>query len=224
MDYLHKEGRRILLHLFFVLMALNIIWGVLFPQRPVSAMILIVASVISMLVVAAFFRNPKRFPAPDELKIIAPADGKIVVIEEVDEPEFFGDKRLMVSIFMSVKNIHVNRNPISGLVKYIKYHPGRYWVAWHPKSSEENERTSIVVGNNNIDILVRQIAGKLARRIVYYLSEGDKILQGSEFGFIKFGSRVDIFLPLDTKLNINLHQRVKGGETVIAEIVKPKNI
>ncbi len=185
-------------------------------------MILMLASVISMLVVTAFFRNPKRFPYPDENKIMAPADGKIVVIEEVEEPEFFGDKRLMVSIFMSVKNIHVNRNPISGLVKYIKYHPGRYWVAWHPKSSEENERTSIVIGNKNIDILVRQIAGKLARRIVYYLNEGDKILQGSEFGFIKFGSRVDIFLPLDTKLNIKLHQRVKGGETIIAEIDEPK--
>lgn len=151
MRYLHKEGRKIVFQLFLLLLALNIIWQMAFTGRPIASTMLMVASVVTLMVVAAFFRNPTRYPDPDDNKVIAPADGKIVVIEEVMEDEFFKDKRLMVSIFMSVKNIHVNRNPVSGQVKYIKYHPGRYWVAWHPKSSEENERTSIVISNHKLE-------------------------------------------------------------------------
>jgi phosphatidylserine decarboxylase len=143
----------------------------------------------------------------------------VVVVEEVEEPEYFQDRRLQVSVFMSIKNVHVNRNPISGQVKYFKYHPGRYLLAWHPKSSTANERTSIVIENDNeIEILVRQIAGKVARRIVSYLDEGDEVLQGSELGFIKFGSRVDLYLPLDAELQVTIGQKVKGGETVIARL------
>lgn len=170
--------------------------------------------------VTYFFRNPRRHIITDDDKIICPADGKVVVIEEVYELEYFEDKRLQVSVFMSPSNVHVNRAPIAGEVKYSKYHDGKYLVAWHPKSSTENERTSLVIDNGTIDVLVRQIAGKVARRIVYYLEEGDTIEQGADFGFIKFGSRVDLFLPLDTKINVHLGQKVKGGITVIGELGK----
>jgi phosphatidylserine decarboxylase len=168
--------------------------------------------------VTYFFRNPRRHIITDDNKIICPADGKVVVIEEVYEPEYFGDKRLQVSVFMSPSNVHVNRTPIAGEVKYAKYHEGKYLVAWHPKSSTENERTSIVLDNGSVDVLIRQIAGKVARRIVYNISEGDSVEQGVDFGFIKFGSRVDLFLPLDTKINIHLGQKVKGGITIIGEL------
>lgn len=166
--------------------------------------------------VVAFFRMPIRNMVHGEEKIIAPADGKVVVIEEVFEPEYFKEVRLQVSIFMSPINVHVNRNPVSGVVKYMKYHPGKYLVAWHPKSSTENERTSIVLGNDRADILMRQIAGALARRICFYVKEGDVVKQNEEFGFIKFGSRVDLFLPPGTKVDVKIGDVVKGGITVVA--------
>ncbi|HLU17829.1 MAG TPA: phosphatidylserine decarboxylase family protein [Edaphocola sp.] len=165
-----------------------------------------------------FFRIPSReFTQGDNL-VIAPADGKVVVIEETDENEYFKDRRIQVSIFMSPLNVHVNRSPIRGLVKYVKYHPGRYLVAWHPKSSTENERTTVVVGNNKTTLLMRQIAGALARRICYYVKEGQSIDQNAEFGFIRFGSRVDIFFPIGTKIDVTIGQHVKGGQTILAKI------
>jgi phosphatidylserine decarboxylase len=166
--------------------------------------------------VVAFFRLPFRNMIHGENKIICPADGKVVVIEETFEPEYFKDKRLQVSIFMSPINVHVNRNPVSGLIKYMKYHPGKYLVAWHPKSSTENERTTLVIGNDNGDILLRQIAGAMARRIRYYVKEGDLVQQNDEFGFIRFGSRVDVYLPIGTKVDVKIGDVVKGGVTILA--------
>ncbi|MGZ6540159.1 MAG: phosphatidylserine decarboxylase family protein, partial [Bacteroidia bacterium] len=164
-----------------------------------------------------FFRNPKRTIVINENNIIAPADGKVVVIEEVTESEYFKDKRIQISIFMSPINVHINRYPISGIVKYSKYHPGLFLVAWHPKSSTDNERTTIVVEHKNgQQILFRQIAGAMARRIVNYAKEGDNAVQGDEFGFIKFGSRVDLLLPTSIKVKVALEQKVKGRQTVIA--------
>jgi phosphatidylserine decarboxylase len=164
-----------------------------------------------------FFRLPARNFVHGEDRAIAPADGKVVVIEETFEPEYFKDKRLQVSIFMSPLNVHVNRNPISGVVNYMKYHPGKYLVAWHPKSSTENERTTVVIGNDKTEILMRQIAGALARRICYYVKEGDVVKQNDEFGFIRFGSRVDLYFPLGTKVNVKIGDVVQGGITIIAE-------
>lgn len=166
--------------------------------------------------VVAFFRIPSRNFVHGEDKIIAPADGKVVVIEETHESEYFKDKRLQISIFMSPVNVHVNRNPVSGVVKYMKYHKGKYLVAWHPKSSTENERTTLVLGNDRGDILLRQIAGAMARRIKFYVEENDIVKQNDEFGFIRFGSRVDVFLPVGTKVNVSIGDNVKGGVTVIA--------
>lgn len=169
------------------------------------------------LMILQFFRNPKRATILNQNHIIAPVDGKVVVIEEVYEPEYFKDKRLQVSIFMSPINVHVTRYIMSGIIKYSKYHPGKYLVAWHPKSSTENERTTIVVENEVFgDVLYRQIAGALAKRIVNYAVEGTQVIQGTDAGFIKFGSRIDIYLPLNTKLNVHLNQKVKGGIDIIA--------
>lgn len=165
-----------------------------------------------------FFRIPERVFKINKNKIIAPADGKVVVIEEVVETEYFKDKRLQISIFMSPLNVHVNRSPIKGTIKYAKYHPGKYLVAWHPKSSTENERTSIVVENNKIPILMRQIAGALARRICYYVKEGQEINQCEEFGFIRFGSRVDLYLPLNSQINVKIGEKVQGGVTILATL------
>jgi len=165
-----------------------------------------------------FFRIPSRTYTVGENLIVAPADGKVVVIEETEEPEYFKDKRLQVSIFMSPLNVHVNRSPIKGLIKYVKYHPGKYLVAWHPKSSTENERTTVVVGNNQVTLLMRQIAGALARRICYYVKDGQTIDQNAEFGFIRFGSRVDIYFPVGTKIDVEIGQHVKGGQTILAKI------
>lgn len=165
-----------------------------------------------------FFRIPSRVHTTGENLVVAPADGKVVVIEEVYEPEYFKDKRLQVSIFMSPINVHQNLNPISGVVKYFKYHPGKYLVAWHPKSSTLNERTSYVIGNGKVDILSRQIAGALARRIAYYVKEGDSVQQTKEFGFIRFGSRVDVFLPVGTPVNVKIGDITQGGVTVLAEL------
>ena len=165
-----------------------------------------------------FFRIPNRTFTHGENLVIAPADGKVVVIEETFEPEYFKDKRLQVSIFMSPLNVHVNRSPIAGEVKYMKYHPGKYLVAWHPKSSTENERTTVVVGNANNTLLMRQIAGALARRICYYVKEGQQLKQNEEFGFIRFGSRVDIYFPLNTQIDVKIGQIVEGDITVLAKM------
>ncbi len=165
-----------------------------------------------------FFRLPVRdFSAGTEL-IVAPADGKVVVIEETYEPEYFKDKRLQISIFMSPLNVHVNRAPIDGEVKYMKYHPGKYLVAWHPKSSTDNERTSLVIENEKLPILLRQVAGALARRICWYVKEGQQLSQNEEFGFIRFGSRVDLYLPLGTKVDVKIGEAVQGGITVLAHL------
>ncbi len=165
-----------------------------------------------------FFRIPvRKFTTGDNL-VIAPADGKVVVIEETEEPEYFKGRRLQVSIFMSPLNVHVNRSPITGKVDYVKYHPGKYLVAWHPKSSTENERTTVVVSNKNVTLLMRQIAGAMARRIRYYVKDGNTIEQNAEFGFIKFGSRVDVFFPTGTKIDVNIGDAVKGGQTILAKI------
>jgi len=176
-------------------------------------------SAVLFITVLQFFRNPRRSFSAGENLVICPADGKVVVIEETEEGEYFKDKRLQVSIFMSPVNVHINRNPISGVVKFFKYHPGKYLAAWNPKSSTENERTTTVVEHKNgTPILFRQIAGALARRIVWYVKEGDQVVQTEQFGFIKFGSRVDVFLPVGTKIDVALNDVVKGGITTLATL------
>ncbi len=176
-----------------------------------------ISTLLLLIIILQFFRNPKRTVLITENNIIAPVDGKVVVIEEVYEGEYFKDKRIQVSIFMSPINVHVTRYALSGLVKFSKYHPGKFLVAWHPKASEENERTTVVIENNTFGaVLYRQIAGALARRIVNYATEGMQVVQGEDAGFIKFGSRVDIFLPLGTKINVVLNQKAVGGKTIIA--------
>jgi phosphatidylserine decarboxylase len=189
-----------------------------FPTNPVLCWTVFGISLILFLFIISFFRIPNRVLNLDEQLVIAPADGRVVVIEETVETEYFKDKRLQVSIFMSPANVHVNRNPISGEVKLSQYHAGKYLVAWHPKSSTENERHTVVIGNGRQEILVRQIAGALARRIVNYLKAGMQVKQNEEMGFIKFGSRVDIYLPVGTKVDVALEQNVKGGQTVIARL------
>lgn len=182
-------------------------------------MLILIGTLILFFLIVQFFRNPKRNTILNEAHIVAPVDGKVVVIEEVYEKEYFKDQRLMISVFMSPINVHVTRHPVSGTVKYSKYHPGKYLVAWHPKASEENERTTVVVENKVAgEILYRQIAGALAKRIVNYAEVGEEVVQGSDSGFIKFGSRVDVFLPIGTPIDVKLNQKVKGGLTVIANI------
>lgn len=213
----HKEGFTIIRNTLTALIALNVTAWYFVGGFNWIVYLLIFASVVFSILVLQFFRNPKRNTVLNSNHIIAPADGKVVVIEEVEEHEFFKDKRIQVSIFMSPLNVHVNRYPISGAVKYAKYHPGKFLVAWHPKSSIENERTTIVVENKTTGpILFRQVAGAVARRIVMYSKAEDKAVQGKDMGFIKFGSRIDLFLPLDAKINANINDVVKGGETVIA--------
>jgi phosphatidylserine decarboxylase len=212
----HKEGHQSILITLFVVVALFL--GAEYVTSNQIIQYIIYGIALSLLVIILqFFRNPKRYTAQNENHIIAPVDGKVVVIEEVFEKEYFKDKRLQVSIFMSPINVHVTRYALSGLVKFSKYHPGKFLVAWHPKASEENERTTIVIENETFgEVLYRQIAGALAKRIVNYAKEGTQVVQGTDAGFIKFGSRVDIFLPLDTKLDIKLNDVVKGGETIVA--------
>ena len=214
----HKEGFKIIINTFLLCSALaltaeywtNNFW----IQKSVQ-----VGSLVILILVIQFFRNPKRVTTLSENHVISPVDGKVVLIEEIFEKEFFKDKRLKVSIFMSPLNVHVTRYAIGGSIAYSKYHPGKYLVAWHPKSSELNERTTVVVENETLgQILYRQIAGTLARRIVNYAKVGDKVIQGSDAGFIKFGSRVDVFLPIGTKINVQKDQIVKGGVDCIAEI------
>jgi phosphatidylserine decarboxylase len=214
MKLIHKEGYRIILTTIIILIALN--YAVSSFAIEWLNTIFLIASLIFMFLILQFFRNPVRKVEASENEVVAPADGKVVVIEEVEETEYFKDKRLQVSIFMSPINVHVNRYPINGKVQYAKYHPGKYLVAWHPKSSTENERTTVVVENDKIAVLFRQIAGALARRIVMYSKENDTAKKGGDFGFIKFGSRVDLFFPIGTKINVELDQVVKGNKTVIA--------
>jgi phosphatidylserine decarboxylase len=216
---LHREGKATI---FITLLVLGIINFPIFQFLPDMVWlqnIVMFISLVLLIIVLQFFRNPSIQVTEGEDLVISPADGKVVVIEEVEENEFFKGKRLQVSVFMSPFNVHVNRNPISGIVKYFKYHPGKYLVAWHPKSSTENERTTTVIEKSNgVQVLFRQIAGALAKRIVWYVKEGQAAKQGGEMGFIKFGSRVDIFLPLDAKVKVELNQKVKGGRTILAEI------
>ena len=180
---------------------------------------ILIGSVLLFFLVLQFFRNPKRNTEVNDVHVVAPVDGKVVVIEEVFEKEYFKDQRLMISVFMSPINVHVTRHPVGGVVKYSKYHPGKYLVAWHPKASEENERTTVVVENGVAgEVLYRQIAGALAKRIVNYAKEGEEVVQGSDSGFIKFGSRVDVFLPLGTPLEVKLNQKVRGGISLIAKV------
>ncbi|WP_458627502.1 phosphatidylserine decarboxylase family protein [Winogradskyella sp. PC D3.3] len=180
---------------------------------------LMLAVLVFFILILQFFRNPKRHTHSNTKQALSPVDGKVVVIEEVDETEVFKDRRIQVSVFMSPINVHVTRYPISGNITYSKYHPGKYLVAWHPKSSEENERTTVVVENENFGkVLYRQIAGALARRIVNYAKINTSVEQGSDSGFIKFGSRVDLFLPLDAEIKVELNQKVRGGESIIAQI------
>lgn len=212
---IHREGYLIILITTLLLGLLN--FGVhWFAGEGLLSQIIMLLSIVMYVLVVQFFRNPERFTQIDPNTIIAPADGKVVVIEEVEEPEYFKDKRRQVSIFMSPLNVHVNRNPIGGEVCYVRYYPGKYLVAWHPKSSTENERTTVVIDQGGRKVLFRQIAGALARRIIYYVKEGQQVQQGREMGFIRFGSRIDLFLPLDAKISVKLGEKTTGGETVIA--------
>lgn len=199
--------------------ALNLIFFYFFSASlPALAWIIFFLTLIMLLFLISFFRIPNRAFTLNEDVIVAPADGKVVAIEEVVEPEYFHDKRIQVSIFMSPANVHVNRNPINGEVVYNRYHKGKYLVAWHPKSSTDNERQSVVIKKGNTEILVKQIAGAMAKRIINYLQVGQQVSQTAEMGFIKFGSRVDLLLPVGTKINVALNQAVQGGVTVIATL------
>ena len=212
----HKEGFKIIL-----ITGLIVVTGILLTDHFISHFWLQKAIMILLLIlfilVLQFFRDPNRKTPINDLSVIAPADGKVVVIEEVEEKEYFNARRRQISIFMSPLNVHVTRYPVNGIVKYSKYHPGKYLVAWHPKSSEDNERTTIVLENEKAgEVMYRQIAGAVARRIVNYAKVGQQVIQGEDAGFIKFGSRIDIFVPLDYEIHVKLNQAVRGGETVIA--------
>ncbi|HUH50919.1 MAG TPA: phosphatidylserine decarboxylase family protein [Flavobacterium sp.] len=213
----HKEGAKIIMIAVVltvaVVLASDYFISLVWLQKAIQLIALFL-----LIMVLQFFRNPKRDIKRDDNIILSPVDGKVVVIEEVFEKEYFKDKRLMVSVFMSPINVHVTRYGLSGEVKYSEYHPGKYLVAWHPKASEENERTSIVIENKSFgEVLYRQVAGALAKRIVNYAKVGTKVLQGTDAGFIKFGSRVDLYLPIGTELNVKLGDKAVGGITVIAK-------
>ncbi|ULC58937.1 phosphatidylserine decarboxylase family protein [Flaviramulus sp. BrNp1-15] len=214
----HKEGHKIIFITFVIVVASFFLVDSFIDTQWLRTIIMILLLGFLILILQ-FFRNPKRKTNLNNKQVISPVDGKVVVIEEVFEKEYFKDKRLQVSVFMSPINVHVTRYPIGGNVIFSKYHPGKYLVAWHPKASEENERTTVVVENETYGkVLHRQIAGALAKRIVNYAKVNDKAVQGGESGFIKFGSRVDLFLPLDTKIKVQLNQKVRGGESIIAEL------
>ena len=213
----HKEGHTIILIFLFAVVADILLLEYILDDGLIK-IILQSVSILILLLILQFFRNPVRNTIINENHIISPVDGKVVNIEKVYEKEYFKDERLQVSIFMSPFNVHVTRYPISGKVNFSKYHPGEYLVAWHPKSSEKNERTTIVLENEVVgEILYRQIAGALARRIVNYAEVGENVTQGKDAGFIKFGSRVDLFLPVDSSLNIEINQHLRGGEDIISE-------
>lgn len=215
---IHKEGHRFIIVVLLILIVFNSLifftTGIIWLVYASSILSLVVFSLILY-----FFRNPSRELEEEHNTVFAPADGKVVVIEEVMEEEYFKDRRIQVSIFMSPLNVHVNRYPVSGTIKYFRYHEGDYLVAWHPKSSSHNERTSVVVeAKEGVELLVRQIAGAMARRIVCYAVEGEEVIQGEQMGFIKFGSRVDIFLPLDAKIKVKLNENVQGNRSIIAQL------
>ncbi|MCE7063033.1 phosphatidylserine decarboxylase family protein [Dyadobacter sp. CY343] len=216
---LHKEGYTIILITIIVLVLINLGINYLLPDGYWIPMLAIIGSIFVLLLVVQFFRVPTRVVHKSDRQIVAPCDGKVVVIEEVVETEYFNGPRRQISIFMSPLNVHINWNPVSGVVQYFKYHAGLYLVAWHPKSSTDNERTTVVIRTlEGIDILFRQIAGAAARRIRWYVKEGDKVEQSTEMGFIKFGSRVDIFVPLDAEIKVNLQDKTVGSVTVLAEL------
>jgi phosphatidylserine decarboxylase len=217
---IHKEGYTSIALCVLLIFISNALIQFYYPSAHVLKWIVYILSGALFLIILQFFRSPKFHINVNEKNVLCPADGKVVVIEEADETEYLKDRRIQISVFMSPINVHVNRNPISGVVSYFKYHKGKYLVAWHPKSSTENERTTVVIENSKgVSVLFRQIAGAMARRIVWYVKEGDRVEQGQQFGFIKFGSRVDVFLPLGTKINVGIGEVVKGGRTVLAELV-----
>ncbi|MGF7042061.1 phosphatidylserine decarboxylase [Mucilaginibacter lappiensis] len=216
---IHKEGYTSLALSILFIFVLNALIQFYYPEAHTLKWIIYIFSALFFLVILQFFRSPFLDISTDETTVLCPADGKVVVIEETEETEYLKDKRIQLSVFMSPVNVHVNRNPISGVVSYFKYHKGKYLVAWHPKSSTENERTTVVVQNSEgVSVLFRQIAGALARRIVWFVKEGDIVEQGQQFGFIKFGSRVDVFLPLGSNVLVNIGDVVKGGRTILAEL------
>jgi len=212
----HKEGYKIIVITFIIVVVCSLLINE-FVTLEWLRILLLVTFIVLLVLILQFFRNPKRVYTPNLDEILSPVDGKVVVIEEVFEKEYFKDQRLQISVFMSPLNVHVTRYPSAGKVVFSKYHPGRYLVAWHPKASEENERTTVVVKSSSFgDVLHRQIAGALAKRIINYAEEGQEVSQSAESGFIKFGSRVDVFLPLDAKINVSLNQKVTAGVSVLA--------
>ena len=215
---IHREGFKSISIAAVLFVLINLLtFNFLSPSMPVIAWLVFAVTLFFLLFIISFFRIPRRVTPVNPHVIYSPCDGKVVVIEEIVDEEYFKDKRIQLSVFMSPANVHVNLNPISGEVNYSQYHKGKYLVAWNPKSSTENERHSVVISNDRIVILVKQIAGAVAKRIVNYLQPGQKVEQGGELGFIKFGSRVDILLPVGTKINVKLNEVVKGGVTVLAE-------
>ncbi|WP_028296402.1 phosphatidylserine decarboxylase family protein [Olivibacter sitiensis] len=215
----HKEGYSTLAICVLFIFVANALIHFYFSENSYLIWAVYILSFLLFITIVQFFRSPIRKLTADDLAIVSPADGKVVVIEETEETEYFHDKRIQISIFMSPINVHSNRSPIKGVVRFFKYHPGKYLMAWNPKSSTLNERTTIVVENERgIPILFRQIAGALARRIVWYVEEGKEVKQGEEFGFIKFGSRVDVFLPLGTEIQVKLGDKVTGGVSTIAQL------
>ena len=214
---IHREGKNILIFLFIFLLLLN--WSIIHFINPSEALvwIMIGGSAILFLFVLQFFRNPDILVTENVQHILAPADGRVVVVEKTKEHEYLKDERIQISIFMSPVNVHVNRSPMKGVIRYFRYHPGKYLVAWHPKSSTANERTTMVLENaEGLAIVVRQIAGIMARRIRYYIKEGDKLEQGQEYGFIRFGSRLDVFLPTAAKVNVKPGDIARAGKTILA--------
>ncbi|MBI5858989.1 MAG: phosphatidylserine decarboxylase family protein [Sphingobacteriales bacterium] len=214
---IHREGYKMIAATTIVFGIINVSFFYFFSYAsPVLGWSVFAVTLILLIFIISFFRIPKRKLTIDADAIIAPADGKVVAIEEVQADEYFTDRRIQVSIFMSPLNVHVNRNPVNGEVAYSQYHKGKYLVAWHPKSSTENERHTVVYRQNGKEILVKQIAGAVAKRIINYLKPGQQVKQGEEMGFIKFGSRVDLLLPLDAKINVKIGDKPKGGVTLIA--------
>lgn len=215
---IHKEGYKIIAWSTILFGAVNIISFYVFSfHLPWLSWLILFATLVLLILIISFFRIPDRQYKIDENTILAPADGKVVAIEEIQADEYFPDRRLQVSVFMSPLNVHVNRNPVSGEVTYCKYHKGKYLVAWHPKSSTDNERHTTVYKNGKGEILIKQIAGALAKRIVNYLQQGQKVDQAAEMGFIKFGSRVDVIMPLNVKVKVKIGDMAVGGITVLAE-------
>lgn len=216
---IHKEGRTLLFILLLALFGVNWAIAKYWPQQLILQDVILGLSIILYLLILQFFRSPVFKIEKNQNHVLAPADGKVVVVEETTETEYLKDRRIQVSIFMSPINVHVNRMPVGGVISFFRYHAGKYLVAWHPKSSTENERTTVAARmNNGTEILFRQIAGALARRIKCYIKEGQSLEQGDEFGFIKFGSRVDVFLPLTAKVKVKIGDKTNGGKTVIAEL------